>query len=289
MLKPVDNSWKGLALTSDVNPYLMEANPYHGTMSAVEEVCRNLASVGARIDSIADCLCFGNPRKPDIMGQFRASCEALKDAAIAVDVPYVSGNVSLYNETIEGAIPPTPVLMGIGLVKDIRKCTTSDMKKEGSIWLVGETKEEMGASLYYRNLELESANVPTTNFEKFMPRMEQLIQAIENDEVVACHDISTGGLAISVIEMCMSGIGANIELTSELRADIELFSESNGRWVVQIAPGCEEKFANRFDFATQIGNVSDNITFTKNDEILSKLDIDKTRKTWTEPIWNRLA
>ena len=87
----------------------------------------------------------------------------------------------------------------------------------------------------------------------------------------------------------MSGIGANIELRSELRADIELFSESNGRWVVQIAPGCEEKFANRFDFATQIGNVSDNITFTKNDEILSKLDIDKTRKTWTEPIWNRLA
>ncbi len=95
------------------------------------------------------------------MGQFKASCEALKDAATVVDVPYVSGNVSLYNETAEGAIPPTPVLMGIGLVEDIRKCVTSDMKKEGSIWIVGETKEEMGASIYYRNLELESANVPT--------------------------------------------------------------------------------------------------------------------------------
>lgn len=267
----------------------MEANPYHGTMSAVEEVCRNLASVGARIDSLADCLCFGNPRKPDIMGQFKASCEALKDAAMAIDVPYVSGNVSLYNETAEGAIPPTPVLMGIGLVKDIRKCTTSDMKGKGSIWLVGETKEEMGASLYYRNLELESGNVPITNFGEFVPRMEQLIQAIENGEVVACHDISTGGLAISVIEMCMSGVGANIELTSDLRADIELFSESNGRWVVQVATGCENKFANRFDHAKQIGNVSDEILFTKNGEIISKLDIEKSRKIWTDPIWNRLA
>ena len=147
----------------------------------------------------------------------------------------------------------------------------------------------MGASLYYRHLNLESGNVPTTNFEEFMPRMEQLIQAIENEEVVACHDISTGGLAISIIEMCMSGIGANIELTSDLRADIELFSESNGRWVVQVAPGCEKKFSNRFDYVKQIGNVDEKILFTKNGEIISKLDIKKSRKNWTEPLWNRLA
>ena len=116
---------------------MMEANPYHGTMSAVEEICRNLASVGARIDSLADCLCFGNPQRPEIMGQFKSSCEALRDAATFVDVPYVSGNVSLYNETAEGAIPPTPVLMGIGLVEDIRKCVTSDLKNKGDIWIVG--------------------------------------------------------------------------------------------------------------------------------------------------------
>ena len=96
VLKPVENSWKGLALTADVNPHLMEANPYHGTMSAVEEICRNLASVGAKIDSLADCLCFGNPQRPEIMGQFKSSCDALRDAATFVDVPYVSGNVSLY-------------------------------------------------------------------------------------------------------------------------------------------------------------------------------------------------
>lgn len=289
VIKPVDDSWKGLALTSDVNPYLMEANPYHGTMNAVEEVCRNLASVGARIDSLADCLCFGNPRRPDIMGQFRATCEALKDAAIAVDVPYVSGNVSLYNETQDGAIPPTPVLMGIGLVKDIRKCVTSDMKNEGTIWLVGKTREEMGASLYYRTLGVSCPKVPITDFEAFMPRMEQLIQAIENGEVVACHDISTGGLALSIIEMCMSGIGAKIELTSDLRADIELFSETNGRWVVQVKSGCENDFEKRFDFAVKIGDVDDRMIFTKNGKEISSFEIEKLRNDWMSPIWDRLA
>jgi len=289
VIKPVDGSWKGLALTSDVNPYLMEANPYHGAMSAVEEVCRNLASVGARIDSLADCLCFGNPRRPDIMGQFRASCEALRDAATAIDVPYVSGNVSLYNETQDGAIPPTPVLMGIGLVKDIRNCITSDMKNEGTIWIVGKTKEEMGASLYYRTLGVSCPSVPITDFGAFMPRMEQLIQAIENGEVVACHDISTGGLALSIIEMCMSGIGAKIELSSDLRADIELFSETNGRWVVQVKPGCEKDFERRFDFAIKIGDVDDRMIFTKDGKEISNLDIEKLRNEWISPIWDRLA
>ena len=289
VLKPIEESWKGLALTADVNPYLMEANPYHGTMSAVEEVCRNLASVGARIDSLADCLCFGNPRKPDIMGQFKASCEALRDAANAVDVPYVSGNVSLYNETAEGAVPPTPVLMGVGIVNDIRKCTTSDLKNEGTIWLVGDTKEEMGASLYYRTIGKECPNVPKTDFDTFIPRMEQLIQAIELGEVVSCHDISTGGLVMAIVEMCMSGKGANINLKGEMRADIELFSESNGRWVVQVAPGFEEDFRKRFDFAEIIGDVDDKIIFNKNGEKLVELGIDKTREEWTSPIWKRLA
>jgi len=289
VLKPVDDSWKGLALTTDVNPYLMEANPYHGTMSAVEEVCRNLAAVGARIDSLADCLCFGNPRKPDIMGQFRASCEALKDAAMAVDVPYVSGNVSLYNETSDGAIPPTPVLMGVGLVEDIRNCTTSDMKRDGSIWLIGKTKEEMGASLYYRSIGKDCPNLPKTDFDSFIPRMEQLIQAIEQGEVVACHDISTGGMATAVIEMCMSGVGANIELGEDMRADVELFSESNGRWIVQVVNGKEKGFARRFDYATRIGEVGKNIAFSKDNDVIAEFEIDELRSAWTRPVWDRLA
>ena len=289
VLKPVEDSWKGLALTADVNPHLMEANPYHGTMSAVEEICRNLASVGARIDSLADCLCFGNPQRPDIMGQFKSSCNALRDAATFVDVPYVSGNVSLYNETAEGAIPPTPVLMGIGLVNDIRKCVTSDLKENGSIWLIGENKEQMGASLYYRTLGIECPNVPTTDFSSFLPRMEQLIDAIECGEVVACHDISTGGIALSIIEMCMSGVGAKISLSEDMRSDLELFSESNGRWIVQVKPGFEETFSKRFDFAKQIGDVNNTVNFMLNNQEELSFTVEELRKIWTEPLWNRLA
>ena len=119
--------------------------------------------------------------------------------------------------------------------------------------------------------------------------MEQLIQAIENGEVVACHDISTGGLALSIIEMCMSGIGAKVELTSDLRADIELFSETNGRWVVQVKPGFEKDFERRFDFAVKIGDVDDRMIFIKDGKEISNLDIEKLRNEWISPIWDRLA
>ena len=147
----------------------------------------------------------------------------------------------------------------------------------------------MGASLYYRTLGIECKNVPTTDFSSFIPRMEQLIQAIENGEVVACHDISNGGLALTIIEMAMSGTGAEINLNSDLRDDIELISESNGSWVVQVAPGFESKFEKRFDFAEKIGDVNDKIIFNKNGEQIAKLQIDKVRKEWTNPIWERLA
>ncbi|MEC7698011.1 MAG: AIR synthase related protein, partial [Candidatus Thermoplasmatota archaeon] len=289
VLKPVEDSWKGLALTADINPHLMEANPYHGTMSAVEEICRNLASVGARIDSLADCLCFGNPQRPEIMGQFKSSCEALRDAATFVDVPYVSGNVSLYNETAEGAIPPTPVLMGIGIVEDIRKCVTSDLKNKGDIWIVGKSREQMGASLYYRTQGINCYNVPTTDFDSFIPRMEQLIEAIESGEVSACHDVSTGGIALAVIEMCMGGVGAKINLSGDMRDDLELFSESNGRWIVQVKPEFEEKFSKRFDFARKIGHVNNDISFNLSKGEKVRFSIDELRKIWTEPLWNRLA
>ena len=258
-------------------------------MSAVEEICRNLASVGAKIDSLADCLCFGNPQRPEIMGQFKSSCDALRDAATFVDVPYVSGNVSLYNETAEGAIPPTPVLMGIGIVSDIRKCVTSDLKNNGDIWLVGDNKEQMGASLYYRTLGLDCPNVPTTDFTSFIPRMEQLIEAIESGEVTACHDISTGGIALAIIEMCMSGVGATINLAGNMRKDLELFNESNGRWLVQVKPDYEENFSKRFDFAIKIGHIDKEIKFVLNNEEKLTFSIEELRKLWTEPLWNRLA
>ena len=147
----------------------------------------------------------------------------------------------------------------------------------------------MGASLYYRTMGKDCPNIPKTDFNSFIPRMEQLIQAIEHGEVVACHDVSTGGLALAVIEMCMSGNGAKINLVEEMRADIELFSESNGRWIVQVAKEAENNFARRFDHANKIGDVGSKVSFSKNNEIIADFEVEKLRKKWTMPVWDRLA
>ena len=139
------------------------------------------------------------------------------------------------------------------LGESITEATVSKwLKNEGDIWLIGDNKQQLGASLYYRTLGINCPNVPTTDFDSFIPRMEQLIDAIECGEVVACHDISTGGMALAIIEMCMSGVGAEINLSGDMRADLELFNESNGRWIVQVKPGLESEFSKRFDFAKEI-------------------------------------
>ena len=289
VLKPVSDSWRGLALTSDVNPWLVEADPHAGTLLAIAEVCGNLAAVGARIDSLADCLCFGNPEKPEVMGHFRATCEALGEGALALGVPYISGNVSFYNETSQGAVPPTPVLMGIGLVDDIRNCVTSDLKLDGELWIIGATRDERGTSLAARHLEFEGGTLPTVDFTTLVPRMEALIEAIAAGEVVACHDLSAGGLAVALAEMCLSGNGATIELSSKLDAMATLFSESAGRWLVQVAPGCEASFAKRFDHAQRLGAPADELSVISNGKTLLELSPAALREAWEAPLWERLA
>ena len=139
------------------------------------------------------------------MGEFRAACEGLAKAGSEFGIPYVSGNVSFYNETAEYAVPPTPALLGVGIIDDVRKCITSDLKDEGELWMIGETKQEMGGSLYYRENGLDSDVVPQSDVKRFVKDMNALLDAIESEEVVACHDCSAGGMAIAVIEMCIGG------------------------------------------------------------------------------------
>ena len=116
-----------------------------------------------------------------------------------------------YNETAEYAVPPTPALLGVGIIEDVRKCVTSDLKAEGELWIIGETKQEMGGSLYYRENGLDSDVVPQSDVKRFVKDMNALLDAIESEEVVACHDCSAGGMAIAVVEMCIGGArGAEI-------------------------------------------------------------------------------
>lgn len=236
VLKPVEKSWRGLALTADVGPALTWLDPYWGTCSAIDEVARNLAAVGARLDSLADCLNFANPERPEEMGKLIRACEALRDGATALAVPYLSGNVSLYNHGPRGPIPPTPTLLGVGIVRDVRRATTAEFKAAGgALYLVGApTRDEMGGSVLYDVLGAECTIVPRTDFGALKTACEAVVSGIEAGLVAACHDVSTGGVATALAEMAIgAGLGFQVRFAGSAPARVTLFSESNTRWVVE--------------------------------------------------------
>ncbi|MHB8585168.1 MAG: phosphoribosylformylglycinamidine synthase subunit PurL [Thermoplasmatota archaeon] len=238
VLKPVPESWKGLAVSTDATPHLTEIDPYWGSATAMEETLRNLTSVGARIDCIADNLNCPNPQRPERMGEIEEATRALGDAARALGIPFVSGNVSMYNESPTTPIPATPTIMGVGIVEDIRTCVTTDLKKEGaSLFQVGNTKDEMAGSEWYRIANGRSTIVPKVDWPASIRTADTLREAITKGWVAACHDVAQGGLAVAVAEMAFGGnIGATIDVMGSatgLRDDVLLFGESNTRWVVE--------------------------------------------------------
>ncbi|HEC75787.1 MAG TPA: phosphoribosylformylglycinamidine synthase subunit PurL [Thermoplasmatales archaeon] len=297
VIKPIDNSFRGLAVTSDVNPNLTSIDPYWGTCSAVDEACRNLSAVGARVNSFADCLNFGNPEKPDRMGEFVESLRALKDMASVLEVPFASGNVSFYNEGTKGSVAPTPTIMAVGIVNDVRKCITSSFKKEGNpIYLIGETKREMGGSEYYQALKINAGKVPRSNPHLLKSSIEKVVSAIEKGYIKACHDISNGGMAVSLAEMVIGGKGAEICLypIKNLRTDFKLFSESNTRWIVEVDKTEEGNFKKIFDELSiyRIGEVKGKkLTIYDGDEMKKYIDLDRDElyEAWNKTLWEEMG
>jgi phosphoribosylformylglycinamidine synthase II len=258
IIKPLEDSWKGLSITADVNPMLCSIDPYWGAASAVEEVVRNLVAVNSIPHSLADCLNFGNPEKPDCMGDFIKTSEGLYHTAQAFGVPYVSGNVSLYNESTLGPVAPTPTLLGVGIIKDVRKAVTSDFKKAGNtIYLIGETKRELGGSQYHQFIGQKEGVVPRVEAEKTKKAMKRLLKAMDGGLVKSCHDASEGGIFAALAEMCFgANLGADVNLSNgTLRTDFKLFSESNGRWLVEVEKKNTGKFEKTVN-AMRIGSVT---------------------------------
>ncbi|RLG39007.1 MAG: phosphoribosylformylglycinamidine synthase subunit PurL [Candidatus Alkanophagales archaeon] len=254
VIKPLEESWRGLAITADVNPAYTRINPFWGAASAVDEVCRNLVAVGALPHSLADCLNFGNPEKPDRMGDFYECCRGLGYVARALRLPFVSGNVSFYNEfvALDRPIPPTPTVLGIGIVEDVRKCVSVDAKRARNvIYIIGETKKELGGSEYYRlrGVRFERGEkcgvVPRTNPETLRKRIGVLRRLILEGLVESCHDVSEGGLAVAACEMLFGGcLGVELDVSPLRmeRSDFKLFSESNTRWLVEVRPEKQSEF-----------------------------------------------
>ncbi len=294
VLKPVEESFRGLAVATASNPFAVGIDPYRGGKACVDEVCRNLAAVGARPHSLTDCLNFGNPEKPHRLWQFREAVRGIGEVAKDLNLPIPSGNVSFYNESPTGSVLPTPTIVGCGIIRDIRKCVTSDLKREGDpLFLVGATTPEMGASAYYRSARGYSSKLPDVDLRALRAGIDIVVDGIERGAIVACHDISDGGLAVALAEMCIGGdIGAqvSVEPLGKLRLDTRLFAEGNSRWLVEVKRGKEKQL--RRDRATKvakIGHVGDDRLVISSGRKLVDVSVDRMSRRFNEPLWRMVG
>jgi phosphoribosylformylglycinamidine synthase subunit PurL len=231
----INDGPKALALTADVTPRYCEADPFEGGKQAVAEAWRNLTAVGARPLAVTDNLNFGNPERPDIMGQFVGCVRGIGEACRALDFPVVSGNVSLYNETNGRAILPTPTIGGVGLLDQFTKSMTISFKAEDeAIFLIGETRGWLGQSVYSRDLCGREEGAPPPVDLAAERRHGDLVRGLIRDGLItAAHDVSDGGLLIAVAEMAIaSGIGAVLEAPAGIPAHAFWFGEDQARYVV---------------------------------------------------------
>ncbi len=228
---------KGLALTTDCTERYCEADPHEGAKQAVAEAWRNLIAVGARPLALTDNLNFGNPEKPHAMGQLVGCIEGIGEAARALDFPIVSGNVSLYNETMGAGIPPTPAIGGVGLIADVKKTMSLAFKAAGEdVLLVGGPPGWLGRSAWLSVVaRREEGAPPRVDLAAERRNGEFVASLIAGGRITAAQDLSDGGLAVALAEMALSGgIGATIEASGPEHAFV--FGEDQGRYVLTAAP-----------------------------------------------------
>ena len=234
----VHGSNKALAVTADCTPRYCLADPVEGGKQAVAETWRNITAVGGTPLAFTDNMNFGNPQKPEIMGQFVGAVEGLKEAGLALGYPVVSGNCSLYNETNGQGILPTPAIGGVGLLKDLTKRASIPLKRWGDqILLVGETRGWLGASIYARDMHgLKDHAPPPVDLAAEKRNGDFVRGLIERGAVDTVHDLSDGGLIVALAEMIMAArvetIGAQIDLPEGVAAHAFLFGEDQGRYLV---------------------------------------------------------
>jgi phosphoribosylformylglycinamidine synthase len=250
----VHGTQKGLAVTCDVTPRYVAADPEMGTKQAVVETWRNLTAVGADPIAITDNMNFANPERPEIMGQFVASIRGMGEACRVLEYPVVSGNVSLYNETNGVGIPPTPAIGAVGLVPDVARMADIRLKREGDLLIaIGREQGWLGQSLYQQIIagKLEGAPPPVDLADEI--KAGRLVRSlIREGKVDAVHDISDGGLIVAICEMALAGgengRGMGVELFAyegKLPAHAIWFGEDQGRYVLAVEPRLAEEVVER--------------------------------------------
>ncbi len=235
---------RGVALTTDCNARYCGLDPYLGGMHAVAEAARNLACVGAEPVAVTDCLNFGNPERPEIYFQLREAVRGLADACRALAVPVVSGNVSLYNDGIAGAILPTPIVGMAGVLDDIDRRVGMAFPPDATLLVLGSTMATLGASLYLATVcGIEAGAPPALDLTAEAAEQECVRRMIRYGQVRAAHDLADGGLAVALAEGCIAGqVGCEVALPDALstavggRLDALLFGEAASRVILAVAP-----------------------------------------------------
>jgi len=286
VLRPVDGSKRGLAIGVGSDPHASEIDPYIGGMLTVDEGVRNIVSAGGRPHALTNCLNFGNPERPEVMGQFHEVVRGMGDYCRAVRIAVPSGNVSFYNESKGVTVPPTAVILITGIVSDVSRCVTSGLLYEDDpIYLVGNEKPGMGGSLFYRKYGGYDPIVPSPDLNTVRRYADAIVSAIEEQIIIACHDISTGGMITSLAEMCISGgTGARVTMATDERI---LFSESPTRWLIEVEREKEDLLYEHFRGLSlrRVGIVSG-----KNLEIGGHaIPVEEMESVWIRPLWDLMG
>ena len=279
---------KGIAATCDVTPRYVFADPVMGTKQAVVETWRNLIAVGADPLAITDNMNFGNPQRPEVMGQFVGAVQGMKEACEVLKYPVVSGNVSLYNETNGVAIPPTPAIGGVGVVPDLAHVANIALKAEGNLLVViGRERGHLGQTIYQLTVtgKVEGAPPPVDLADEI--KAGNLVRTlIREDKVRAVHDTSDGGLLVAVAEMALAGaIGVQLfPYEGKLPAHAAWFGEDQGRYVVEASPELAEEIIERARLlalpARVVGTVGGAALSLRNETALAVADLRAAHESW---------
>ena len=285
----LDNG-KFLSIKIDGNPKQCYINPREGAIGCFEEACRNVVCTGAKPIGMLDHLQFGNPKDPEIFWTFLESLKGLTDFAKDFEIPCVGGKVSLFNETPNGSIKPTPVIGVIGLI-DKKPLRIQKIDSDDCLILIGNTKDELGGSEYSEYIhKFIGGKCPAVDFVESKKNMNSVLEIIENELIKSAHDCSKGGLAVAVSELCMTNqIGCTVSLENisnqQLESDKILFSESHSRYLLTF----DKKNLQRLEELLKNNNVTfqvigkfggDSIQFTDNSTSIIDLSVDKAHKTW---------
>ena len=236
----INKKEKAIAVSVDSSSNYCKAHPLTGGKQIVCESWRNLISVGAKPIAITNCLNFGNPENPKIMGEFAECLIGLKEACEFLDYPVVSGNVSFYNGTNKKNIDPTPVIGGVGLIQDVKNKINHLLKKEGNIILqVGKTFGHLYQSVFFKEIySITEGPPPDANLSNEKNNGQTVLKLFNNKLITSAHDISSGGLILALAEMCLpSKYGLKIEKPQKLSNLMEFyFGEDQGRYLLEIEP-----------------------------------------------------